>query len=219
MKCSLNFIKMLFIISSIFFTVSCKNGPSGLPSIPGVSGPLFNLVDGKILLTMKFLNLNLDAGFKGPIPETRNSSFEFAPNIEDGGTIVVFHLDVEDLRSIDIGVGDGNYLPDGRPVPGVPGGKLENSLRVDTNWNKLSFFYHKKLFGVWMPFGFETAGLSGYWNLNFNNKNIGMLGLVGNDPINGYKAGGIIFLRLENLSNPALKRLIKTSKRHPHLVF
>jgi hypothetical protein len=210
-------IKAVVVCFLVLLSVSCGNRVGGPPQISGVQGPLLNLVDGKVLMTIKLLNLSTD-GFKAPIPETRNSSFELAHNIEDGGMMLVFHLDVEDLRSIDVDVGDGNYLPDGRPVPGVPGGRLENSLRIDTPWNDISFFYHQKLFGIWIPFGFETAGLSGYWNMHFNNRNIGMLGLVGNDPVNGHKAGAIVFLRLTNLNDKQFNRLLKLTKRNPHLI-
>ncbi len=212
-------MKKIILMTLVLFSFSCGQRPTGVPKIPGLAGPEFNLVDGKLLISIKFLNLFLDAGFKGPIPETRQSSFEFAPNVVDGGTLVTFHLDVEDLKTIDIGLGDGNYLPDGRPLPGVPGGRLEDSLRIDTNWKKMSFYYHKKLFGIWMPFGFETAGISGYWNMWLNDMNIGMLGLVGNDPINNLKAGGLIFLRLENLKNPQVIKLIELSKRNPHMIY
>jgi hypothetical protein len=201
------------------FSLSCGKNPTGIPQISGVVGPLFNLVDGKLMMTFKFLNLNLDAGIKAPIPETQNSSFELAPNIVDGGILAVFYLDVKDLESIDIGIGDGNYLPDGRPLPGVPGGRLEDSLRIDTEFKDISFYYHEKLFGVWIPFGFETAGISGYWNMWFNDLNMGMLGLVGNDPVNNYKAGGLVFLRLENLRKSSVRKMIELSRRNPHRVF
>jgi hypothetical protein len=210
----INKTKILLVLFTILISASCGKSPTGLPQLNGIQGPQFNLVDGRILMSLKFLNLEVDNGFKAPIPETKNSFFEYSPNLEDGGTLLVFHLDIEDLRTIDIGAGDGNYLPDGRPVPGIPGGKLENSLRIDTAWKDISYFYHKKLFGVWIPFGFETAGLSGYWNMYFNQKNIGMLGLVGNDPVNNFKAGGIIFLKLQNLENPELKKLLQLSHKH-----
>src|SRR5690606_42074950 len=69
---------------------------------------------------------------------------------------------------------------------------------VGTEWKDISFFYHKKLFGLWMPFGFETAGISGYWNMWFNKKNVGFLGIVGNDEEHDLKAGGVVLLRLRS---------------------
>lgn len=212
-------IKAAVLCMAIVLTPSCGNSVSGLPEINGVKGPTINVVDGQILLTLKLLNVQVDAGFKAPVPETRNSYFEFAPNAMDGGMLLQFYLDTEDLANLDIGLGDANTLPDGRAVPGIPGGRLENSLRVDTKLADISFFFHKQLVGMWIPVGFETAGISGYWNMNFNNKNVGFLGLVGNDPVKGHKAGAVILLRLDNLKDKQLKKLINMSKRNPHLIY
>ena len=212
-------IKAAVLCLAIVMTPSCGQQVGGLPEINGVKGPLINVVDGQVVVTFNFLNLQVDAGLKAPIPETRNSYLEFAPNIIDGGMSLQLFLDAEDLRSVDIGLGDPNTLPDGRPVPGVPGGILKESLRIDTPWKDISFYFHKQLFGVWIPVGFETAGISGYWNMAFNQKNVGFLGLVGNDPVKGYKAGAILFLRLDALKDKQLNNLMKLSKRNPHLVY
>lgn len=211
-------LKALLLCFAIVLAPGCGN-QAELPRINGVEGPLFNIVDGQVLLTFKFLNAQVDAGLKVPIPKTQRSYLELAPNAIDGGMILQVYMDVEDLRSINIGVGDGNYLPDGRPVPGIPGGKLENSIRIDTTWRDISFFYHPKLFGLWIPFGFETAGISGYWNINIKGKRAGFLGLVGNDPVRDYKAGGVVLLNLDALKDPQLNKLIEISKRNPHLVY
>jgi hypothetical protein len=184
-------VKAAILCLAIIITPSC--GQQGeLPQINGVQGPLLNVVDGQVLLTFKFLNMQVDAGLKIPIPKTTNSYVEFSPNMIDGGMILQAYMDVEDLKKVNIGIGDGNYLPDGRAIPGVPGGKLENSLRIDTQWHNMSFFYHKQLFGLWIPVGFETAGLSGSYNIKVNEKRVGFIGLVGNDPVRDYKAGGIV---------------------------
>lgn len=212
-------IKAMILCLAIVLTPSCGQQGGELPVINGVKGPMFNVVDGQILMTFKLLNMQIDAGLKAPIPKTQRSFFEFAPNVIDGGMLLVLYMDVNDLEAINVGLGDGNYLPDGRPLPGVPGGKLENSLRIDTAFHDMSFYYHKEIFGVWIPVGFETAGISGYWNINMNNKNVGFLGLVGNDEVRGYKAGAVVLLRMANLKDKQLKKLIKMSKQNPHLVF
>ncbi|WPU63252.1 hypothetical protein [Peredibacter starrii] len=212
-------LKAMILMLAIVLTPSCGQQTGGVPEINGVKGPIFNVVDGQILMTFKFLNMQVDAGLKAPIPKTQRSFFEFAPNVIDGGMILALYLDVADLEAINIGLGDGNYLPDGRAVPGIPGGKLENSLRIDTAFHDMSFYYHKELFGVWIPVGFETAGISGYWNFNVNNKQAGFLGLVGNDEVRGYKAGAIVLLRMAALKDKQLKRLINLSKMNPHLTY
>lgn len=218
-------LKAAVICAAIVLAPACGNQARGLPEINGIKGPFFNVIDGKLLITMKFLNLSLEGGAKFPIPETRESQIEFSPNFEDGGMMLSVYADVDDLKDVNIGVGEANTLPDGRPVPGIPGGRLENSLRLDTQFSvggknlSPSFFFHKSFFGFWLPFGFETAQLSGYWNVWVKDKNVGFLGLVGNEEVSGRKAGGVVLLRLQNLKSRQFKRLIEHSKRNPHLTF
>lgn len=212
-------IKAMVLCMAILVVPSCGQQGAELPEIQGVKGPIFNVVDGQVLMTFKLLNMQVDAGLKVPIPKTKHSFLEFAPNAIDGGMMLQVYMDVEDLKSISIGVGDGNYLPDGRALPGVPGGRLENSLRIDTQWHDISFYYHKELFGLWIPVGFETAGISGYWNINMNQKRVGFLGLVGNDEVRNYKAGAVVLLNLAALKDKQLNRLIEMSKRNPHMIY
>lgn len=219
-------VKAAVICVAIVLAPAC--GKPSLPTINGIKGPFFNIVDGKILITMKFLNFNLDAGARFPLQMVHNdmkhSSIEFAPNFEDGGMMLSLYADTDDLENLDIGIGEGNTLPDGRPVPGIPGGEIKNSLRIDTEFRvgstnlAPSFFFHKTYFGIWMPFGFETAGLSGYWNIYLKNRNVAMLSLVGNDN-EGRKAGGLLLLRLDNLKDKQLQNLIRESKRNPYRIY
>jgi hypothetical protein len=211
--------KAMLLCVALLAAQSCGKQGNDLPQINGVEGPIFNVVDGQVVLTFKFLAMQIEAGLKLPIPKTKNSFMEFSPNVMDGGMMLQVFMDVKDLKEISIGVGDGNYLPDGRPLPGVPGGRLDDSLRIDTDFYDVSFYYHKKLFGFWIPVGFETAGISGYWNLNVNQKRIGLLGLVGDDPNRGFKAGGIVLLNLDALKDKQLQKLIDVSKRNPGFVF
>lgn len=222
-------IKAAVLCAAIVLAPACGNQGQGLPQIEGVKGPIFNVVDGKILVTMKFTNMTgIDAGAKFPLGIVDNSlkesAIEFAPNMEDGGMMLSLYLDKTDLENMDVAVGSGNTLPDGRPVPGIPGGELQNSVRIDAEFKvsgknmKPSFFLHKKFLGLWMPFGFETAGISGYWNVFVQQKNVAFLGIVGNDT-EGRKAGGLVMLRLEALKTKRLQKLLEISERNPHLVY
>lgn len=210
-------LKVMLVTLTLLLATSCGKEPK-LPEIPGVKGPLFNLTDGKVMVTVKLLRANLNVGAKVPIPKTKESYFEVAPNLEDGGTLVVFYLDVDDLKNMDIGIGDGNTLPDGRPIPGIPGGTLEGSLRADTELLDMSFYFHKSLFGFFIPLGWDTNGFGGYWNVVINKKNIGLLGAVASDD-QGHGAGIILFLRLEQLKDQQLQKMIELSKKNPHLIY
>ncbi len=212
-------LKAMLLSFAIVMTPGCGQQGGDMPQFEGIRGPMFNVVDGQVLMTIKFLNFQIDGGFKAPIPKTQNSYVEFSPNAIDGGMMLQMFIDAEDLRSIDIGIGDANTLPDGRAIPGIPGGRLENSLRIDTPWRDISFFYHKTLFGLWMPFGFETAGASAYFNINIKGKRIGFIGLVGNDPVKNLPAGGVVLLHLEALRNQQLQQLIELSKRNPGVMY
>jgi hypothetical protein len=207
------------VLLSLMFLIStgCGQQPN-LPEVPGVKGPIFNLMDGQVLITMKLLRSDLNLGARVPIPKTKASYFEITPNLEDGGSLVVFYLDVEDLRDMNIGVGDGNTLPDGRPIPGVPGGVLQGSLRADVEALDMSFYFHQKLFGFFIPIRWDTNGLAGSWNIIIDEKNIGTLGVVASDR-EGNGAGVMLFLRLDQLKNRELQQMIEHSKRNPKKLF
>jgi hypothetical protein len=215
-KWLMNF-KMMFLTIALVLATSCGKEPK-LPEIPGVKGPLFNLLDGKVMVTVKLLKANLNVGAKVPIPKTKASFFEVSPNLEDGGTLLVFFLDLEDLKNMNIGIGDGNTLPDGRPIPGIPGGTLTGSLRADTELLDMSFYFHKSLFGFYIPLGWNTNGFGGYWNVVINQKNIGLLGAVSSDD-QGHGAGFILFLRLDQLKDRQIQKMIELSKRNPSIMY
>lgn len=220
MKTWLMSIKAAVLCAAVVLTPSCGQQTNG-PVINGISGPTFNVLDGKIIMTIKFHNLYLDGGATLPIPETRDSTVSLMPNVLEGGTILSMSMSPAELGNLNVDMHDGNTLPDGRPLPGIAGGRLENSYRVDTRIAKkdVSFYYHKTLFGIWMPFGFDSAGISGYFNINMSGKSVGFIGLVGNEPATGRTAGGVVLLRLDNLKNKQLKKVINLSKRNPHLMY
>ena len=119
---------------------------------------------------------------------------------------------------MNIGVGDGNTLPDGRAIPGIPGGTLTDSLRVDTELLDMSFYFHKSLFGFYIPLGWNTNGFGGYWNVVINDKNIGLLGAVSSND-QGHGAGFILFLRLQQLKSKEFQKLLRLSKQNPHILY
>lgn len=214
-------LKAAVVCFAIVVAQGCGQQAQGLPKFEGIEGPTFKIVDGKVLVEIKFLNLNVDGGISMVLPETRESTLGLVPNVVDGGMLLTLQLGVADLQGVDVGVGEGHTLPDGRPIPGIPGGELENSLRIDTRIDKydVSIYYSPSLFGFWMPFGFDTYQISAYYNVWINNKNVGMLSLVGNQEAGQKKAGALLFLRYKALQDKQLKKLIELSERNPHLVY
>ncbi len=210
-------MKLWFSALLLLFAAACGEAPK-LPEIPGVKGPLFHLVDGKVMITVKLLNAQFHHGGRLPIPKTRASYFELSSNLEDGGSLLVFSLDVADLQNMNIGIGEGNTLPDGRAIPGVAGGVLTQSLRVDTELLDMSFYFSKTLFGFFIPIGWNTNGFGGSWSVVINQKNVGILGAVPSDD-HGKGAGVMLFLRLGQLQDPQIKKMLRLSKQNPDLVF
>lgn len=212
-------LKVLLLTLAMALATSCGNQPAGLPNIPGVQGPLFNVVDGQVMITFNFLTLNSNFGGRVPLPKTKNSFVEITPNIIDGGTTAQFLLDVEDLRSAGLGMSDPTTLPDGRPLPGIPGGTLP---AIAVNVHEIldtTFYYNTNLFGLFIPIHkLNTQGLSAYYKVVIKDQDAGLLGIVPSDQ-NGENAGFTLFLKLDTLRNKDFKKLINLSKKNRHIVF
>jgi hypothetical protein len=82
----------------------------------------------------------------------------------------------------------------------------------------MSFYFHKSLFGFFIPLGWDTNGFGGYWNVVINNKNIGLLGAVSSDS-QGHGAGIILFLRLEQVKDRQFQKLLQLSKENPGFIY
>ena len=55
---------ILSALAALLFAlpIHAENTAVGLPKIPGVEGPAFNFVDGKIMISLKLLLIEIDAG-------------------------------------------------------------------------------------------------------------------------------------------------------------
>ena len=216
-------LKAAVLCAGLVIAGAC--GKPGLPKLEGIDGPFFNVMDGKIIITMKFTKFRIPGGASAIVPKLKQSTISFAPNQLDGGMMLELAIDADDLADLDLGAGDGQSLPDGRPIPGFPGGQMPNAIRIDTNFNlggvlvDPSFYFSPKFLALYMPFGFDTYQLSAFYEVWIKGVNYGMLSIIGNEVATGRKAGGMITLRLEALKKPAVKRLLEHSRRNPHLKF
>lgn len=184
-------------------------------AVPGVQGPNFDLEQGKLSVTIDLPKVQWNIGGKVHIPKSKASSMDISDLADRPGSRVQFLLDIDDIRSISTTVNSGHALADGRSLPGIQGGKLRNSIRVDLErrFYGLSFFYHKSVFGIALPLNWEVPGSSSYTKVVINKKDVGQLGYVGSD---GTKPGQLVlFLSLKALSGPEFKELLKLSIKHP----
>lgn len=184
------------------------------PVIPGVEGPLINFLDGKMLITMKLLNVEIAGGGSFIIPKTKDSRFELSQNVVDGGTMVVLTLDPADIKGVRVAK-DPHTLPDGRPMPGAPNGELP-SLRIDTDWLKTSYYFHKTLFAIYLPVKFNTAGYGGNMSFKIGKKVGGTLFLIPSDT-QGKNAAFLLYLQKNAMEET--EKYLEASLRNPGVLY
>jgi len=182
--------------------------------IPGVEGPAFNFLDGKLIVTVKLLLVEIQFGGSMVIPKTHDSRIELVPNILDGGSLLQLTLDPADIKGVTVAT-DPHTLPDGRAIPGIPGGELP-SLRVDTEWLNTSYYFAKTLFGIYLPVKVNTQGLGGTIQFKINNKIGGNFSVTSSDP-QGKNAAFLIFLKKNAMESFAEK--LEESARNPGILY
>lgn len=205
----------------IIVFVLCSMSWAHAELIPGVQGPFINFLDGKILVDIKLTQVELPSGIGFVIPKTKKSTFAIGPNIE-GGSLVTFQVDVEDIKLVDIGVGMSNTLPDGRPIPGLPGGELKDSLRLDLEekFYNVSIYYHKTFAGVYIPFHFDLGPVftNIAYPLKWKGKQVGLISVA--QAQGSLKASGTVFLNLKAFkTNKEIQKRLQLSREYPGKVF
>lgn len=200
---SLGFLILLLTMISQAFAA----GP-----IPGVDGPFVNFHNGKIVVTLKMQEAVHPTGFSFALSEEKKSTVSYMPNVDEGGMMVELQLDIDELRAMETAEGENSTLADGRAIPGVPGGALKNSKRID-HGNEFYTFYSPKSFGVALPFQWNLGSTKdGHHWLNWKGKNIGMISVV--NASQDKKAVGMIFLRYSAIrGNKELMERLDRSKK------
>lgn len=182
--------------------------------IPGVEGPAINFLDGKLILSLKLLLVEIQMGGSMIIPKTKDSRVELVPNIVDGGTLLQITLDPADIKGVRVAT-DPHALPDGRAIPGIPGGELP-SLRIDTDWLNTSYYFAKTLFGVYLPVKVNTQGFGGTVQFNINGKMGGNFSVISSDA-QGRNAALMLFLRKNAMES--LTEKLEESARNPGIMY
>lgn len=180
--------------------------------IVGVEGPFITTQDGKLVVTLKMQEASHPSGLAFGITDERKSTVSYRPNTEDGGMLLELRLDIDELEAMGIGEGEANTLPDGRLIPGIPGGALKDSRRIERT-NSFLTFHSRKSFGIAVPFNWNLgATRDGHHWLVWKGKNIGMISVV--TAAGDKKAYGMIFLRYAAIrGNAELMGRINRSRR------
>jgi hypothetical protein len=194
-------MKFVGFLALLFITHAYAAGP-----IPGVEGPFVNFRHGKMIVTLKLQEAAHPTGFSFALSPEKKSTVSYLPNLDEGGMTVDIQLDLDEVKAMETAE-ESTTLRDGRMIPGIPGGALKNSRRID-HGNEFSTFYSPKSFGVAIPFHWNLGSTrDGHHWLNWKGKNIGMISFVNADK--DKKAYGMIFLRYSAIRKNAeiMKRL------------
>lgn len=190
--------------------VSCGSQPE-MPQIDGIKGPFFNVMDGKVLISVTFENMEIMGGGRFPLPKMKNSYMELTP-AQFGGTFMQVALDIADIDNTDWSLVDPTALPGGRPLPGIVGGKLPALAVQVPNLKNTTFYVSKQIFGFFIPFKVDAQGAIVSFRLYMDNKHIGNISLVGEDQ-NGQNGGLLLLMNLNKDGKARLQQLIEYSKR------
>lgn len=189
--------------------VSCGGQPE-LPKIEGVAGPFFNVMDGRVLISMTLEQVEIIGGLTMPIGKLENSTVEVTP-AQEGGTLFQVAVDLKDIELTDWGQVDPTQLPGGRPLPGIVGGQLPAIAVTVPQLADTTVYASQKVFGFFLPFKLKVQAIATF-RIVINGKNMGNLSLVGQDS-NGENSGVLVLMNLNAAGKAELKRLIKHSKK------
>jgi len=213
-KKSAGFLRSTIVASAVcalgLFSASCGESSKNM-KIEGITGPVLELVDDILLVSVVFDNLNLAGGIRTNIPKYPNSFLEIAPDFESAGTLVTIGISLDDVLYNQTQKLDPQALPGGRPLPGVSGGTLPAVAFTVSQLKNISFYLGPKVFGIFVPI--PKLGVQGQIITSrfYTGKNrAGNLSLIGQDQ-NGENGG---FLLLLDLSSQVKRQMRKLAARY-----
>jgi hypothetical protein len=193
-------VASLMALVAITLTGCGGSGKGVNTKIDGITGPDVELVNGRLVLSMVFNNINVDGGATIPIPKYPNSSVQVGPDFQSSGTLLVLTVNVADFIKDKGTFFDPQTLPGGRPLPSVAAGKLPAvAVQVPQLFNSV-LYVGPEVLGFFVPF--QKLDLAGsILTFRFHNKAgeaVGILGLVGSDA-QGKNAGILALMRADLL--------------------
>ncbi len=187
----LNYALYCVLLTTVSVLPGCKGSNT---KIDGVDGPKAVYQNNVISISMIFKNLSIDAGASIPIPKYPNSSFQIAPDLQSGGTLLSLSISVPDYLNVGGAGLDPQALPGGRPLPGVDGGALPAIAVKIPALNNSVLYVGPDVIGLFVPFRVNTNGAiitSRFYN--DDGDRIGNLSLVGADA-NGENSGILLLM-------------------------
>lgn len=192
--------------------------------IPGVEGPKVNVQNGKILLTLKLLNIETDAGLTLALPDMQSSLLTVSPSIDElgipSGTLLKIEFDLKDVESDKFRFVPEETLPDGRSFPFLASGTLPAFAIHVPQFKDTTFYASKNLFGFFLPITLpEEFNFSVHYRIKINGKNYGIVSLIHPNEA-GQGAGIVVLLTLEEIrNNSEFQKLLKYSLKKKKILF
>ena len=216
-------LSYLTLFTFLFGATSCLNQEGG-QTIPGVNGPIINVQNGRILMSVELENFQTPVGVEVPLRNLNNSSIALGPAIREdgtfGGTLLRVAFDLTDVENNDFITIDPQTLPDGRPFPfGLDGSIPAYAVTVPDAKN-MTFYASRDIFGFFLPLNLpDDIILSVSYRLVINGEDIGAVQLVQPDQ-NGENAGLLAILSLDVIkTNKKFLRLLEISKKNKHRIY
>ncbi len=198
-----------FLLILTLALAGCGNQPEA-PTIPGVQGPFFNVMDGKVLISLTLEQVEILGGARIPLGELEQSYVELTP-AQFGGTMFQVGLSVEDIDGHDWSMADPHALPGGRPLPGVIGGELPTLAVHVPELAGTTFYVSDKVFGFFIPMHVDTPAIITS-RLVMEGKVVGNISVVGHDAT-GENSGLLLLMNLDVANKERFRRLIELSKQ------
>ncbi|MCK5072312.1 MAG: hypothetical protein KAQ98_02730 [Bacteriovoracaceae bacterium] len=209
----------LFLISLSLLLFSCKGGQN--LEIKGIDGPKLYLDQDYMRIDTIFENVEIVGGGRISfallgLEEYKNSFIEVSPAVPSG-TLIAVSISLHDILYGQDGIDqlEPKSLPDGRPLPGIAGGRLPSLAFSVEQFNNMGFYIGKRVFGIWYPLAeLNGIGVNNIITARFysDGKRAGNLSLVGPNA-EGTHAGFLLMIDLGDKSKKYLKKYYKRWKR------
>lgn len=188
----------LVALMAISLTACGGKGAGKNTVIAGVTGPDMEVVNGRLIMSMVFQDIQVDGGATIPIPKYANSSVQVGPDFQSSGTLITITISVADFLGDRGTLFNPQALPGGRPLPSVASGVMPAVAIQVPQLNNMVFYVGPEVLGVFVPF--TKLDLQGaIVTFRFYNKAgdpVGTLSLVGADAA-GKNAGILALIRAD----------------------
>ena len=198
-------------LSVSLFSTSCGNSSFQL-SIPGVTGPTVTLIGDQVLISMIIQNLQLDGGIRYAIPKYDNSYIEVSPDLQSGGTLFAAYVSLQDLFHGNLNLLPPQYLPGGRPLPGVLAGSLPAVAFSIPKLDNIAFYLGPTVFGIFVPVKMDIGSTIVTARFYIGKSAAGNVSIVGPDST-GTNSGVLLLLNLSVAQVNSLKNYSNSIKK------